>query len=55
MSRKHYQAIAEAIRLNIESKEMRALFAMALVPALKQDNSRFDQNKFITAAVGDWK
>jgi hypothetical protein len=53
MSRKHYQAIADAIRTNIESKEMREQFAMALIPVLKQDNSRFDHNKFITAAVGD--
>ena len=53
MSRKHYQAIAEAIRLNIDSKELREQFARALVSALKQDNSRFDQTRFITAAVGN--
>ena len=53
LSRKHYQVIANTIRLNIESKEMREQFARALISALKQDNSRFDQTRFITAAVGD--
>ena len=53
MSRKHYQAIANAIRTNVESKELREQFAKALISALKQDNSRFDQTRFITAAVGD--
>jgi hypothetical protein len=53
MSRKHYQAIADAIRMNIESKELREQFARALVSALSKDNSRFDHIRFITAAVGN--
>ena len=53
LSKKHYQAIADSIRTNIENKELREQFARALISALKQDNSRFDQLRFITAAVGD--
>jgi hypothetical protein len=53
MSRKHYQAIANAIRTNIESREIREQFARALISALKHDNPRFDQTRFISAAVGD--
>ena len=53
MSRKHYIALAEAIRLNIEDKNLRELFAKALLPALRQDNSRFDSNRFLNAAMGD--
>lgn len=53
MSRKHYQAIADAIRLNIEDKYLRELFANALISALKQDNARFDSIRFLNAAVGD--
>ena len=53
MSRKHYQATADAIRLNIENKYLRELFAKALISALKQDNPKFDSNRFLNVALGD--
>jgi hypothetical protein len=53
MSRKHYKAIAEAIRENIHCKERREELARALLPALRESNSRFDSSRFMAAAVGD--
>jgi hypothetical protein len=52
MSRKHYKAFAEAIRENIQNKELREELARAILPALKEGNPRFDSSRFITAAVG---
>ncbi len=52
MTRKHFKAIAEAIRQNITSKEERDAFARALLPALKASNPNFNQYRFMDAAVG---
>ena len=53
MSRKHYEAIAEAIRENIQLKSQREELAKALLSALRESNPRFDASKFMLAAVGD--
>jgi hypothetical protein len=53
MSRKHYKAIAEAIREGFNTKELREEVAKALLEALKSDNSRFDSRRFIKAAIGE--
>lgn len=53
MSRKHFVAIAEAIRQNIQNKQQREELARALVPALKEANRNFDTYRFIAATVGD--
>ena len=53
MSRKHYKAIAEAIREGFSTKELREAVAMALIGALRSDNPRFDSSRFISAAVGE--
>jgi hypothetical protein len=53
MSRKHYRAIANAIRENIELKSQREELARALLTALKDSNPRFDASKFMIAAVGE--
>jgi hypothetical protein len=52
MSRKHYKAIAEAIREGFNTKELREEVARALLNALRSDNPRFDTCRFIAAAVG---
>lgn len=52
MSRKHFKAIAEAIRQNISNKEEREAFARALLPALRASNPNFDTYRFMDAAVG---
>lgn len=53
MSRKHFKAIADAIRENIELKSKREEVAKALLSALKESNPRFDANRFMLAAVGE--
>lgn len=53
MSRKHFQSIAQAIRENINSKELRQEVARALLQVLREDNPRFDCNRFMLAAVGE--
>ena len=53
MSRKHFIAIAEAIRTCILEKAQRQAVASALVPALKASNPNFNASRFINAAVGD--
>ena len=53
MTRKDFVALAQAIRENIISKEQREILAEALVPALRDSNSRFDANRFMMAAVGN--
>ena len=53
MSRKHFKAIADAIRENIELKSRREEVAKALLYALSESNPRFDANKFMLAAVGE--
>jgi hypothetical protein len=53
MSRKHYRAIANAIRENIELKSQREEVARALLAALKESNPRFDASRFMIAAVGE--
>jgi hypothetical protein len=53
MSRKHFQSIAQAIRENIHSKELREEVARALMPALRESNVLFNQSKFLAAAVGE--
>ena len=53
MSRKDFIAIAQAIRENIASIEQREALARAIMPALRESNSRFDSGRFIAAAVGE--
>lgn len=52
MTRKHFKAIAEAIRQNIISKEEREICARALLSALKASNPNLDQYRFMDAAGG---
>ena len=52
MTRKHFLAIAEAIRHSINSPQERATIAKALSPALLAANPKFDADRFFTAAVG---
>jgi hypothetical protein len=52
MTRKHFQAIAEAIRQNINDAATRRAVAEALLPALRASNPNFKTERFITAAVG---
>ena len=53
MSRKHFKAIANAIRENIELKSQREEVARALISELRESNPRFDASKFMLAAVGE--
>jgi len=53
MSRKHFIAIAQAIRENIHDKAQRQAVAEALLPALRASNPNFNTSRFIGAAVGD--
>ena len=48
MSRKHYQAIAAALR-NIPDKATRQAVISELLPRFKKDNPRFDCQRFIDA------
>jgi hypothetical protein len=52
MTRKHFQAIAEAIRQNINDAVTRRAVAQALIPALQQANANFNVQRFIDACVG---
>ncbi len=52
MSRKHFIAIAQAIRENIYDKAQRQAIASALLPALKASNPDFNATRFLDAAVG---
>ena len=52
MSRKHFKAIADAIRTSITSKAEREAIARALVPALHEANPNFNTSKFIEACLG---
>lgn len=53
MSRKHFKAIADAIRENIQLKSQREEVARALLSVLREGNPRFDASKFMLAAVGE--
>ena len=52
MTRKHFIAIAEAIRNSITSRAEREAVARALVPALTQANPNFNTERFIDACMG---
>ena len=52
MTRKHFIAIAAAIRTSITSRTERVAIARALVPALGTSNERFNAQKFLEAAIG---
>jgi hypothetical protein len=52
MTRKHFIAIAEAIRENIPNKAEREAVARALAPAFLAVNPKFSTDRFIAAAVG---
>ena len=52
MSRKHFIALAEAIRKNISSRGEREAVARALIPALREANPNFKTDKFLDAAIG---
>lgn len=53
MSRKHFIAIAGAIRNNLSDRELRQAVATALIPALMGSNPNFNVSRFLAAAVGD--
>lgn len=52
MSRKHFIAIAQAIRENIHDQAQRQAVANALLPALRGSNPNFNTSRFLEAAVG---
>lgn len=52
MSRKHFIAIAQAIRENIVDPTQRRAVAEALLPAFRASNPNFNTSKFLAAAVG---
>jgi hypothetical protein len=52
MTRKHFTAIAQAIRQNIGDTATRNAVATALLPALKASNPNFNAGRFLSAAVG---
>ncbi len=52
MTRKHFIAVAEAIRTSITSREEREAVARALIPALSESNPNFSKEKFIDACIG---
>lgn len=52
MTRKHFVAIARAIRENITDRTQREAIARALIPALSESNPHFIQQRFMDAAVG---
>lgn len=53
MSRKHFVALARAIRENIHDRAEREAVAKALLPALRESNPNFNGQRFLDAAVGD--
>ena len=53
MSRKHFQAIAAAIRTGIASKAEREAVARALLAAMKEANANFNATKFLEACIGE--
>lgn len=52
MTRKHFVALAQAIRDSIISRIEREAVARALVPALRETNPKFDPERFIDACMG---
>ena len=52
MSRKDFNAIVQAICENIASVKQREALARAIMPALRESNSRFNPGRFMAAAVG---
>ena len=52
MTRKHFIAIAEAIRNSITSAAEREAVARALVPALRAANPKFNTERFMDAVQG---
>ena len=54
MTRKHFQALAAAIRSNIADINQRRAVAQALLPILKASNPNFSTDRFLDAAVGQW-
>ncbi len=53
VSRKHFQAIAAAIRTGIASKAEREAVARALLPAMREANANFNAGKFLEACIGE--
>ena len=53
MLRKHYKAIADAFRENIELRSLREEIAKALLSALRESMPRYDASKFMLAAIGE--
>lgn len=53
MSRKHFQAIAAAIRTGIASKAEREAVARTLLPAMREANANFNAAKFLEACIGE--
>jgi hypothetical protein len=53
MSRKHFIALAQAIRENITDKAERESFARALLATLREANPNFNTGKFLEAAIGN--
>lgn len=52
MSRKHFVAIAAAIRRNTHHAADREAVARALLPALREANPNINTQRFLDAAIG---
>lgn len=54
VSRKHYYALAACIKDSLcDQPETRAKVARSVAAWLREDNRRFDTNRFIKEACGD--
>lgn len=52
MSRKHFIAIAAAIRSNFDDRNLREQVAGAFLQTLKDCNPNFNASRFLEAAIG---
>ena len=52
MTKRHFIAIAEAIRTSITDRAEREAVARALLPAMREANANFNATKFLEACIG---
>ena len=53
MSRKHFEAIAKAIRENNMSKDHKVILAESLRESFSQANRAFNYSRFLDACLGE--